>query len=175
MQEPGNPSAAARAAAFLERVTGWVAWICGMLSALLILVVLVITIYAVTQRYLLRTPVLWAYETIGMLLVALIMLGAAEAYRRGDHISIDLLTGGATGWKRRLVEAWSDLAVLTLALILFYSSWHAIAFARRFGSYTSGNIEIQSWIPRVPLLFGAGLLALIAVSRLIARLTGAQR
>lgn len=146
-----------------------------MISALLILVVLAITIYAVVQRYLLRTPVLWAYETVGMLLVTLIMLGAAEAYRQGDHISIDLLTGGVTGWKRRLVEIWSDVAVLTLAVILFYSAWHAITFARRFGSYTSGHIEIQTWIPMVPLLFGAALLALIAASRLFARLTGARQ
>lgn len=175
MAEERRASAAARAAALAERVTGWVVWTCGIISALLIIVVLIVTIYAIVQRYLLRTPVLWAYDLTGFLLVTLIMFGTAEAYRRGSHISIDLVTGGLTGRLRSLVGMWSDIAVLVIASMLFYSTWHAITFARSFGSYTSGNIEIPSWIPRVPLLVGTALLALVAVSRIISRLTKARQ
>ncbi len=58
--------------------------LCGLLSAILILAILVIVAYAITQRYVFNTPLLWGDELNGYLLVAMIMLGSAEALRRGE-------------------------------------------------------------------------------------------
>lgn len=139
----------------------------GVLSTLLILLVFAIVAYAITQRYVLDTPLLWGDEFIGYTLVAIVMLGAAEALRRGDHISIDLLALRAGGQARTLLGVLSNIAVVVLAAIIGWSAWESISFARAFGSYSVGYIEIETWIPQVPMLAGAALLIMAALARIV--------
>lgn len=174
MPRPDAAHGAAEAAPFGERWVGRLVWLCGALSTLLILVALVVTVYAIVMRYVFERPLLWVDELTGYGLVALIMLGMAEAYRRGDHIGIDLLTGRVQGRARRGLAAWADAAVLGFAVVLGWSTWDAISFARAFGSYSAGHIEIETWIPQVPLLIGAVLLGLLAAARLLGRVLGGR-
>lgn len=156
----GDAPAVVRAAEILIRIG-------GTLSTLLILLVFAIVAYAITQRYVLDTPLLWGDEFIGYTLAAIVMLGAAEALRRGDHISIDLLTSQAGGALRVFLGALSNIAVIVFAAIIGWSAWESIIFARAFGSYSVGYIEIETWIPQIPMLFGAALLILAALARII--------
>ncbi len=142
--------------------------LCGLLSAILILAILVIVAYAITQRYVFNTPLLWGDELNGYLLVAMIMLGSAEALRRGDHIAIDLLTGNTSPRIGRMLAVWGNLAVVAFASVLGWSAWHSIAFAYDFGSYSPGYLEVAMWIPKLPVLIGAVLLALTALTRILA-------
>jgi TRAP-type C4-dicarboxylate transport system permease small subunit len=139
----------------------------GIASALMVLVILGLIAWAVAARYFLSRPLPWADDLSGMLLVAVVGLGMAEALRRGDHISIDVLSSRARGGLARLRDAWAALAVLVFAGVLLWSTWGQVKFAYDFGSYTPGEIEVQSWIPMLPLLFGWGLLALAALGRLL--------
>lgn len=163
----------AGSASFISR---WLArpvvWLGGAISAVLIIVVFAVMIYSIFMRYVMNDPLLWSDEVTGWALVAIVMLGAAEAYRQGDHIAIDLLTGHATGLWKQAVGFVSDFAVLGFAIIVGQSTWKAISFARMFGSYTSGSVVIETWIPQIPLLIGSVLLGLMAVVRLIERLSG---
>ncbi len=149
-----------------------VIWLGGAASALMILAVFAITIYAIVMRYLLNDPLLWADEVTGWALVAIVMFGAAEAYRRGDHIAIDLLTTRATGIWRHIIAYVSDLGVLGFSVVVGISAWDAISFARVFGSYTSGHVVLETWILKTPILIGVGLLGMLAVIRLGERLAG---
>ncbi|MFC3227704.1 TRAP transporter small permease [Marinibaculum pumilum] len=166
---PGN--AGGRVATFL-RAADWPARAGGILATLLILFVAGLTCLAVAQRYLLGAPLLWSDELAGYLLVTLVMAGLAEAYRRGDHIAIDLVTGRLSAGGRRAVAIWSDLAVLAVAIVLGLSAWDAVTFARAFGAYPAGEIQVPTWILQVPLIGGAALLALAALTRLLTRLAG---
>lgn len=139
----------------------------GVLASLLILLVLGITAYAILQRYLLEQPVLWADEVSGYLLVAAVMCGAAEALRRGDHIAIHLLGSRLPARVRFMLALSGNLAVVLLALITGWSALHAIQFARDFGSYSSGYLEVATWIPMLPMLPGMLLLVLAALVRSI--------
>lgn len=172
MTSPIDPDGAASAAPFPLKAINAVVRLAGALSTLLILTVLAITLYAVFQRYVLDAPLLWTDEVTGWALVAIVMLGAGEAYRRGDHIGVDLLSARLSGRARTLAAAWADAAVALFSAALAYSCWDAIAFARAFGSYTSGHIEIETWIPQVPILIGCGLMAILAVARIAQRLAG---
>jgi len=147
----------------------------GILSALLIVLALGIVTYSVFQRYVLNTPLLWGDEFIGYLLVAIVMLGAAEALRNGDHIGIDLLSGRAGPKLARFLTLWADVAVLGFSIILGWSSWKAIEFAMDFGEYSSGYIEIQTWIPQIPLLIGSTLLGIVALTRILEQMTPRPR
>lgn len=163
-------AAPAAPASLPERLAALPVRLGGALSALLILCVLALTIWSVFMRYVLSEPPVWAEEATGYLLVALIGLGVAEAWRRDAHISIDLLTGGLTARRRRVQAIWSDLCVLAFAAVLGLSAWEAIAFARDFGAWSSGEIEIEMWIPLLPLLAASVLLGLLAIARLAGRL-----
>jgi TRAP-type C4-dicarboxylate transport system permease small subunit len=152
--------------AFL-RIAEILVWAGGVLSSLLILFIFALVSFAILRRYVFDMPLLWGDELIGYLLVAAVMLGAAEALRRNDHISIELLAGRSDGKWRVAVGAIGNLSVIVFAAILGWSALKSIQFARAFGSYSIGYIEIETWIPQVPLLLGAALLAMAASVRLI--------
>jgi len=161
-KDSGAPAAslAARGVVALARLS-------AALSALLILAVLVIVTYAVFQRYVLETPLLWGDELLGYLLVAIVMLGAAEALRGNDHIAMDVFSARAGPRLDQWLKIWADLAVLAFAVVLGWSTWQSIRFAINFGSYSVGHIEIATWIPQVPMLVGSALLGLIALMRIL--------
>jgi TRAP-type C4-dicarboxylate transport system permease small subunit len=169
MSQDPTKNGAASAASLTERLATPIVWIGGVLSAALILVTLALTVYSVFMRYVVSRPPVWIDELIGNLLGALVSLGVAEAYRRGNHISIDLLTEGLSLRNARLRWIWSDICVLAFSVVLGVSTWAAIEFARGFGSYSSGAIEIETWIPQVPMLIGAILMGMFSVARLIGR------
>ncbi len=169
-----EPTEAAPAASFGARAFYGLVWLCGALSALLILFILGVVTYAITQRYIVGKPLLWGDEFIGYVLVAIVMLGTAEALRKGDHIAIDLLSSRTGPGLSHALAVWSDLAVLAFAIILGWSSWIAIKFAYDFGEYSSGYIEVQTWIPQTPMLIGSVLIGLVALTRLAERLLQRQ-
>lgn len=149
-------------------------WFGGAISTATIIALFFVTIYAIVMRYLLDSPSLWTDEVTGWALVTLVMLGAAEAYRRGDHIAVDLLSSKAVGFWRTLINYVSDLAVLFFGAVLGISTWEAISFAKAFGSYTNGNVEMQTWILQIPLLIGSFLLGLTAITRIFERALGVR-
>ena len=142
-------------------------WLCGLLSALLILYILGITAVAVFFRYVLGTPLLGIDEQVGFLVVTVVMLGAAEALRRGDHIGIDILTAHLSGPIRRWLDLFGFVVILVFAGVLLVSSWHTVTFSRQFEAYSPGHLEMPMWIPQSALVVGAVTLGLVALSKLI--------
>jgi TRAP-type C4-dicarboxylate transport system permease small subunit len=141
-------------------------------GALLIVVVLAVTTVGVFSRYVLARPILGVDEGTGFLVVAIVMLGAAEALRRGDHIRIDLLLDVAGPRLRRMLELWSYAAVLLFAVLLFRTAWHTVTFSHSFGAYSDGYLALPLWIPQSALPVGAVLLGLQALAGLIRQLAG---
>ena len=66
----------------------------------------------------------------------------------------------------RGLSVWRTHFSNVFAGLLGWSAWKSIAFARAFGSYSVGYIEIETWIPQVPMLAGAFLLIVAAAARL---------
>ncbi len=159
---------AASAPSLVERLIAWPSRIFGVISGLLILTILILVIYSIVQRYVLNTPLKWGDEMLGYLLVASIMLGAAEALRRGDHIAIDLASARAGPRARKYLNVFSNLAVIAFAIVLGVSTWESVTFAYAFGSYSPGYLEVATWIPQIPMFVGALLLGLVSFARLLA-------
>jgi TRAP-type C4-dicarboxylate transport system permease small subunit len=175
MESDNQGKEAAPASLLLTRIVTWLVRICGAVSTLLILTILAIVSYAIVKRYVFDTPLLWGDELNGYLLVAAVMLGAAEALRRGDHISIDLLTDRLEAGHKRAITIWGNLAVLAFAVVLGWSAWGSITFAYDFGSYSAGYLETAMWIPMLPVMAGSGLLALTALTRMLEVVAGHTR
>lgn len=139
----------------------------GAIAAMAILGVLLLTAANVAGRYLFNAPLRGAEEATGFLVVAMVMFGAAEAYRRGDHIRIDLLTDRLGPRGSHWVDLLSHVAVLAFAANLLRTGLHTVEFSQRFGAYSSGYLEIPMWIPQSALVIGGALLLVVAVLKLL--------
>ena len=89
--------------------------------AVLLLIAMVVTTGAqVASRYLLDIPLVWTEETGRHLMIWMVFLAAAVIYRRGQHISIDLL-GQSLPPRGQAILA---LAVTIILGIFFYLMVH---------------------------------------------------
>jgi len=151
----------------LHRWIGHAAQAAAVAGAGVVILMMSVVGYSVVNRYILGTPITWTDELSGYLVVALVMLGAAEALRRGDHISVDLITDrlGETG--RRVSAIWGNLLVLAMSVALLISVRGTIAYSFGFGIVSEGYMEVPMWIPQSFLVLGPALLALVAISNLL--------
>ena len=134
-------------------------------AGVVVLMMLVVT-YSVVNRYILNTPITWTDELSGYLVVALVMLGAADALRRGDHISVDLITSRLTKRGKKLVEIWGYIIVLVFSSVLLISSKRTIDYSVNFEIVSEGYLEVPMWIPQSFLILGGSLVFLVALAKL---------
>jgi len=151
----------------ISQLIGYISLVAAVISAGLVVFTLFMTGYSVFQRYVLGTPLTWTDELSGFLVVAIVMLGMAEALRRGDHISVDLLSTKATGKKRFILDLWYYAATAFVANVIGLSAWNAVLFSMDFGVYSEGYLEAPLWIPQSTMVVGSGLCVLVAVIRFI--------
>lgn len=163
--DENNDGGALVAPSLLTRLIGWLAFLASIVSSALVLLTLVVTGFSVFRRYVLGRPLTWSDELSGFLVVAIVMLGAAEVLRKGEHVSVDVFTEKATGRKRWFLELWSNLSVAIVSGVLFASAVNAVQFSRMIGIYSDGYLEAPLWIPQSFLLVGAGLLCLLAIAK----------
>ncbi|VAW12383.1 hypothetical protein MNBD_ALPHA09-120 [hydrothermal vent metagenome] len=142
------------------------AWLSAVAGAGVVILMMAVVGYSVVNRYILGTPITWTDELSGYLVVALVMLGAAEALRRGDHISVDLITDRLGEGGRRVAEIWGNLLVLVLAVALLISARETLAYSLGFGILSEGYLEVPMWIPQSFLVLGPALLGLVALTNL---------
>ena len=151
----------------IQRILQWPGIIVGMISSFLILVVFGLIIYAIFQRYVLNTPLKWGDEMVGYLLVSLVMAGAAEAMRRGDHIAIDLVSSRLKDLPLVLAKLFGYFSVIAFASILGISAYETVLFSYNFGSYSNGYLEAPMWIPQLTILVGSILLGLVVLGQIV--------
>jgi len=150
-----------------ERLIGRVSGFGAAIAAALVLFTLAVTGYAVVLRYVFGAPLTWADELSGYLVVAIVMFGAADTLLRGEHISVDLLTGRLDGLARRVVDLWAMLAAALFACALGYSAFLMLRFSINLGMYSAGYLEVAMWKPQAPMLIGAALICLAALARIV--------
>jgi C4-dicarboxylate transporter DctQ subunit len=173
LEDPSTDGEAPRAS-FPERAAAAISRLGGALSALLVLVVLAITAVSVFNRYFLGRPLMGVDEGTGFLVVAIVMFGAAEALRRGDHIRIGLLFDHAGPTARWWLELWSLASVIVFAALLLVTSWHTVVFSRQFGAYSTGYLSLPMWIPQSTMVAGSMLIGIAALAAIL-RLFGEKR
>ena len=154
-EDPAPSGAAERWVGHLARLFAW-----GGVATLLAATLAVL--YSVFMRYFVGRPQTWSDELIGLLTVATVMLGAAEASRRNDHVEVDLLTARAGPRMRRVAAIWSAVSVLSVAGVLLAGGWEMVSFSRMTGLLSEGYLEAPLWIPQ--LVLPVGMAALIAVT-----------
>jgi TRAP-type C4-dicarboxylate transport system permease small subunit len=164
---PDDDRVEAPASTGLLRAIEFLSVLFGAVSGLLIVIVLAMTSVGVFMRYVLDRPIRGIDEATGFLVVAIVMFGAAETLRRGEHIQIDLVTNALRGRTRWVFDLWAYACVLVFSIVFLFTAWRTVAFTWRFGEYSTGYLEMPMWIPQATMLPGAALLGLVAILKIV--------
>jgi C4-dicarboxylate transporter DctQ subunit len=142
------------------------------LAAALLLMSLALIGYAVLMRYLFNAAPVWVDELVGLALVGIVMLAAAQTLRDGEHINVDLLITRLAGRAQRAAQAWAALATGMIALVLIWNGWGTAMLARMLGLLTEGALEWPTWLLMLLMPVGGALLLLAAIEALWRVLAG---
>lgn len=159
---PGEP----RALCVLGR------WISGLttaataLSAAAMLASLFLIGWAVVMRYAFNRAPVWVDDLVGLLLVAIVMLAAAQVLRRGEHIAVDVFTERLSGRAARWAQAFAVAAAALVALMLVINGWQSAMQSRQFGIVTEGRLEWPVWLLMLLLPAGGALMTLVCAEAL---------
>lgn len=145
------------AMAFLERTT--------LLVTLALLCAMVVTTGAqVVSRYLLDLPLVWTEETGRHLMIWMVFLASTVVYRRGQHISIDLL-GTQLGPRGR--AALGIVVTLLLAFFFFLMIRYGWDLTSRTMNQRSSALRYPMGYVYASLPAGGVLLLLYATENLV--------
>jgi TRAP-type C4-dicarboxylate transport system permease small subunit len=135
-------------------------------AALSLLASLALIGWSVVMRYVFNDAPVWVDEVVGFALVAIVMLAAAQTLRRGEHISVDLLTTRLTSRANRWARAWAAVATGVIAGVLIINGWGTAMLARMLGLLTEGSLEWPTWWLMMLMPVGGALLLLAAIEQL---------
>lgn len=146
----------------LTRLAGLLSRAAAMIAAVATVACLALICVSVAARYLFGVPQPWIDKVAGWLVVALVLLGAAEAQRRFEHIGVDLAVRKAGPLRRRLVHLLGAASVAMVALVLLLAGIEAVEFSRLVGMMT--DLEgVPDWWIQALLPAGAAVLLLVAL------------
>jgi C4-dicarboxylate transporter, DctQ subunit len=156
-----------RLARTIDRIAGIVCTAGIMVAAVLLLASFALVAYSVFMRYFLNQPIPWADELVGYLLVAIVMLAAADALRRGEHIAVDLVTSRLPARGQRAVAAAGLVAVAVAGLALMVGGWQTARFTEMLGIVSTGYLSMPMHLPQMLVPIGGLLLAVAALGGLL--------
>jgi TRAP-type C4-dicarboxylate transport system permease small subunit len=142
------------------------------LAAAGLLLSLVLIGWAVIMRYAFNAAPIWVDEVVGFTLVATILLGAAQTFRRGEHIGVDVLVGQLPPAGRRWALVWAAFVTGVVGAVLVVNGWETAMLARMLGLLTEGHLEWPTWWLMLLMPVGGALLLLAAVEALWRALVG---
>lgn len=137
------------------------------LAAIALLVVVVSVSFGVISRYVTQTSATWATELASLSFTWTVFLGAAAAFRRDMHVSVDLII-------RLLPARWSTAVTWAMDLLLLVFLPYALYLAISIAIDAAGR---PSPVLRISFLYVYGAVVLCFASifvhhvlRLVARL-----
>jgi TRAP-type C4-dicarboxylate transport system permease small subunit len=133
--------------------------VAALLAGLATLALAVLISFDVLMRYLFDRPQLFVDEVGPFLLLLVVFGGAAQTFRLGGHVRVDLVTGHLPPPAR----AW--LRVLTLAVgIAFLSAVMWVTVQSALTAFRYGRVSAVMlyplWVPMLLIPTGLGLMAL---------------
>ena len=133
--------------------------VAALLAGLATLALAVLISFDVGMRYFLDRPQLFVDEVGPFLLLLVVFGGAAQTFRLGGHVRVDLVTAHLPPPAR----AW--LRVLNLAVgIVFLSAVMWVTVQSAFTAFRYGRVSAvmlySLWVPMLLIPAGLGLMAL---------------
>lgn len=134
-----------------------------MLAAATLIASMCLVCYAVVLRYFLNQPPPWVDELVGYLLVAAIMLAAADALLQGEHIAVDILTDRLGPAGRKFTLLLGLIAVAASGVLLVNEGFDMVSFSRMVGLKSNGFLATPMWVPQLLVPIGGVMLTLASI------------
>lgn len=153
----------------LERALARVESLCGVLTVVVMLAIMGIVSADVAMRYLFHSPLSWAFDLIGLyLMAAVFFLSLSATYADNGHVGVDLLLRRLPVAGRRLAEI-----VTCLVAIPLFAAMAKMGAERALDNFVnndtlSGLVPWPTWIAAALVPLGSVLL----LARLALRLVG---
>lgn len=140
---------------WMERLCSFVEYVCAAVLAADVVVVFI----SVIMRYFLHTPVDWAEEVAGALMVFLVFLGGATVLMRRQHVGIDAFRAMLpAAWRETAVHMGAWLVAGTSAALL-YSSFLLLQDSVN----VTTPIGLPQWVNVLPVCLGSALMAIVGL------------
>lgn len=121
---------------------------------------------AVFMRYILLNSFIWTAELSQFMLVWIVLIGASSAWRRNEHMQIDLVVAHLPSMLRRAAVILRDGIVLLVSL--FMTIW-GIIYANSTWRITTLGLKIPKAIPLFAISIGMGAVFLMSLLMSIGR------
>ncbi|TCT05777.1 TRAP transporter large permease subunit [Paralcaligenes ureilyticus] len=108
--------------AWLTRLDNVLGYLVEIPVALLVVAEVAILFSGIFARYILNTPLIWSDELASILFLWLAMLGAAVAFRHGEHMRMTALVNKASPKTRAFLDVFAVLASLVFVLLVLLPS-----------------------------------------------------
>jgi len=95
-------------------------WVIVRLACILLGVVSVLGFMQVLTRFVFNQPLTWSEVLIRILIIWMVMLGAAIAFREGAQISLDFLFRKSGRFQRRLHFVITVICVVYLSVLIYH-------------------------------------------------------
>ena len=146
--------------------------ICGVWAALFLVAIGGLILWQVVARWL-GASSQGLSEYAGYCMAASSFLALAHTLSRGGHIRVLLFLQRLRGGTRRVAEVWCLAAGGFFAGYLAWFSIKMVRISYKLGDVSEGFDATPLWIPQSAMAFGASVLFIALVDRLIAVLMGA--
>lgn len=126
----------------------------ALVSAAAVVTIMLIIAIDVAKRSLLGGSVPGAIEYSEILLVVVVFLGLAEAQRRGQHISMEMVTTRLPAHAAARLKAVGLFVGLTIISWMCWETWQVALRAWETGEYRFGLARIPTWPAKVIIPIG---------------------
>lgn len=148
----------------LNRVTAPAAYGLAGAGVLSVVAMMFVVTFDVIGRYVFNEPTVWAGEVAAFLMIAVVFLGLAQNLHQGGHIRIDILTSLVSARVRLFLDVIAHAIGVVFSVLLLWGCW--IRFDNFWIRQTTSDspIMIPLWIPMLPVMAGAVVFCLVAIS-----------
>lgn len=156
----------------VERLSTHIDTVCRGLLIAAVLVSCGLIFVSVAGRALTGSSLSWANDATALLMAAAAFYGCVSAFHHSDHVGLQQLsTRLIRGRARREVDAAVSVATGLFATAV---GWHAGVLSTEPGVGTFGSEQWSTHLLYVPLAAGMGLVAVVALLRLISDVARAR-
>ena len=135
-----------------------------IVGTLFLVATVVLVLLNIITRYFLKTGIYWSEEVATGCFVWATYIGAAAAFKKGQHIGIDLLVKRLSGRKRAVIQVIVDLLVL---LVIGFTAYFSVYYVATTHTKPTPVLEVSSAFISTALPVGFLLMVIRGLEALV--------
>jgi TRAP-type C4-dicarboxylate transport system permease small subunit len=171
MRERRRRGEMTRKPSIVDRVIEPVDRVLVALSAVILIAIMLIVTTDVALRYMFSRPLIWAYDVIGLyLMAAVFFLALPHSLRHHVHICVDVLVHVIPRRLRHGFESVGYAVTTVLLATLVWLTAERLVTAYVYDEVVDSAVALPAWISQVPVAVGLAVLTVHCFLRFLAHL-----